>query len=182
MTIKIRLAKGAVCSVLSILAIVFNFDDNLNVSENGLMHIANAEGCRQQAYQCSAERWTIGLGHAIKVKAGEAWSEEEIAIAFIDDIENAETVVKRLITQPATQGEFDMMVSFVFNLGAGNFAKSTLLKKFNSGDKSACDEYLNWIFVSGKDCRKAESKCHGILSRRKIEAKVCKKGWSDAIR
>lgn len=173
-----KLAQGVVCSVLSILAIAFNIDDDLRVSENGMRHIANAEGCRQQAYQCSANRWSIGLGHAGEISEGEVWSEEDIATAFVKDVALAEAAVTRLITLPANQGEFDMMTSFVFNLGQGNFAKSTLLKKFNAGEnQAACNEYLRWVFVDGKDCRKSENKCGGIPARRSIETQVCLSGW-----
>lgn len=179
MSIKNTAIKGVVCSVMSILAIVFGLDNNLRVSEKGLAHIANTEGCRSQSYQCSAERWSIGMGHAIGVKEGEMWDETRIAKTFIEDVRIAENTVRRLIEKTPTQGELDMMTSFVFNLGRGNFAKSTLLKKFNEGDnKEACSEYLRWVYVSGKDCRKPESNCQGIPARREIEARVCLIGWS----
>ncbi len=63
MSLRNKAVKAAVCSVSAVLAIVFGIDDSLSVSENGLRHIANEEGCRTQAYQCSADVLTIGLGH-----------------------------------------------------------------------------------------------------------------------
>lgn len=178
MSLKTKAIQVAVCSVASVLAIVFTFNADLSVSANGLRHIANEEGCRLKAYQCSANVWTVGLGHTLGVTKHTRVTEHQAAEQFVESVATAEKEVKKRITQTPNQGEYDMMVSFVYNLGAGNFARSTLLKKFNQGDKvGACNEYLRWVFVNGKDCRLEQNNCSGIPERRSKEQHVCLNGW-----
>ncbi|OIN27385.1 lysozyme [Vibrio barjaei] len=174
MSLKTKAIQAVVCSVTSILAIVFTIDSELSVSENGLRHIANEEGCRLKSYQCSANVWTVGLGHTQGVTQKTRLTDQQVAEYFVTDIATAQRVVNKHISQTPSQGEYDMMVSFVYNLGAGNFARSTLLKKFNQGDRvGACNEYLRWVFVNGKDCRLEQNSCKGIAIRRKTEQKFC---------
>lgn len=178
MSIKSRAIKAATCSVVSVLAIVFNIDSDLSVSENGLRHIANEEGCRLKSYQCSANVWTVGLGHTKGVTKDTHITEKQAAESFVESVSAAERVVNKRITQTPNQGEYDMMVSFVYNLGAGNFAHSTLLKKFNRGDHiGACNEYPRWVFVNGKNCQLEKNNCAGIPKRRNKEQDVCLNGW-----
>ncbi|MBU2898045.1 lysozyme [Vibrio hepatarius] len=170
--------RFAICSVTSVLAIVFSLNTDLGVSKKGLQHIANQEGCRLTPYQCSANVWTAGLGHTKNMTESSVLNVQQVAEYFVIDVHEAEQIVKRRITEPATQGEYDMMVSFVFNLGAGNFTRSTLLKKFNQGNrKGACNEYSRWVFVNGKDCRIKGNDCAGISKRREKERSVCLYGW-----
>ncbi|MGF1909159.1 lysozyme [Vibrio kasasachensis] len=178
MSIKQRVITGAVCSVMAVLAVVFEKEPELKTSPQGLAHIADMEGCRLKAYQCSADKWTAGLGHTEGVKAGSQITIDQAADYFIQDVTKAERVVNRAITQKPTQGEYDMMVSFVFNLGAGNFKRSTLLKQFNTElNTQACNQYPRWVYVNGKDCRIEENDCEGIVTRRDIEQSVCLYGW-----
>ncbi len=60
-------------------------------------------------------------------------TEAECEQRLIHDLKDAEAEVKRSVTVPLTQGQYDALVSFVFNLGAGNFRSSTLLKRLNQG-------------------------------------------------
>jgi len=179
-SIKNRVITSTVCSVMAVLAIVFDGGSGLKTSDRGLEHVANQEGCRLAAYQCSANKWTAGLGHTRNIKEGTEITLEQAAEYFIEDVAKAEKVVTSAITKTPSQGEFDMMVSFVFNLGSGNFNRSTLLKKFNAGqNEQACNEYLRWVYVNGKDCRIAENNCRGIVTRRKQERNVCLNGWQN---
>lgn len=178
MSLKTKAIKGVVCSIASVLAIVFNIDSELRTSENGLRHVAGEEGCRLKPYQCSADVWTAGLGHTQGVNPEVRLTEQQVAEYFVEDIAAAERIVSKHITQTPSQGEFDMMVSFVYNLGAGNFAGSTLLKLFNQGDSiAACNQYPRWIYVNGKNCLIVESNCAGIPKRRNKEQHVCLNGW-----
>ncbi|EOW9290890.1 MAG: lysozyme [Vibrio sp.] len=178
MSLKSKATQVIVCSVTAVLAIVFNIDDELSVSENGLRHIANEEGCRLKAYQCSADRWTAGMGHTGGITASTLLTEQQVAEYFVKDVASAETFVKKHIKRKPSQAEYDMMVSFVFNLGAGNFQTSTLLRKFNQGDnQGACQQYPRWVYVNGKDCRIEESDCPGIPKRRDKEMNICLNGW-----
>lgn len=178
MNLKQKVITSTVCSVVAVLSIVFEQAPELKTSQQGLAHIANAEGCRLNAYQCSANKWTAGLGHTQNISPDAHITHRQAADYFIEDIQTAEQVVINAITQTPNQGEFDMMVSFVFNLGAGNFQRSTLLKKFNAGlNAQACNEYLRWVYVNGKNCHLKASQCSGIVSRRKVEKEVCLHGY-----
>lgn len=178
MSLKHKIITSSICSVMAVLVIVFDKAPYLKTSEKGLAHVANQEGCRLAAYQCSANKWTAGLGHTEGIKKNAQITLEQAADYFIHDVAKAEQVVSNAITKQASQGEFDMMVSFVFNLGAGNFKRSTLLRKFNAGQsEKACEEYLRWVYVNGKDCRLKASNCGGIVKRRKTEREVCLNGY-----
>ena len=166
------------CSVALILSLVFGMDNNLKTSEPGLMHVANLEGCRTQAYQCSADTWTTGIGHTTDVKQGDTVTHQQIAENFVSDVAYAERVVNQSLTQPVTQSQFDVMVSFVFNLGEGNFKQSTMLKLFNKNEPvKACEQFMRWVYVSGKNCNDKDSNCKGIVTRRQIERNACLNGW-----
>lgn len=178
MSLKTRAVQAVVCSVMAVLAIVVDKEPELKTSPKGLAHIANSEGCRLKAYQCSADKWTAGLGHTEGIKPNTTITLEQAADYFIKDVSEAEKVVDNIITKTPKQGEYDMMVSFVFNLGAGNFRRSTLLKQFNAGQNiKACYQYVRWVYVNGRDCRLEDNDCEGIVKRRAIEQDVCLYGW-----
>lgn len=82
-------------------------------------------------------------------------------------------VVRKYVTVPLSQGEFDALVDFTYNLGEGNFRKSTLLKKLNAGDYAgAANEFDKWVYTNGKDCRVKANKCYGIIKRRQWEREL----------
>ncbi|WP_418114386.1 lysozyme [Vibrio scophthalmi] len=178
MSLKQRVITSGICSVMAVLAVVFEKQPDLKTSPKGLAHIANMEGCRLKPYQCSADKWTNGLGNTDSVMPNSVITIEQASDDFIKNVAKAERVVNRTITQTPTQGEYDMMVSFVFNTGAGNFNRSTLLKQFNTElNTQACNQYARWVYVNGKDCRIEENDCEGIVNRREIEQNVCLYGW-----
>ncbi|AUI88146.1 lysozyme [Vibrio azureus] len=173
-----NLISKTVCSVAVVLSIVFTLSPNMQTSQQGLAHIANLEGCRTQAYQCSADVWTIGLGHTTGVKQGDVATKEQIARHFVADIQTAEKTVNQYLTADVTQAQFDVLVSFVFNLGAGNFKRSTMLKLFNQNQPlKACREFSRWVYVNGKNCNDPDSQCSGVVKRRAIEQQACLNGW-----
>ncbi|KJY83288.1 lysozyme [Vibrio galatheae] len=179
MSLKQKAITSVVCSVVALLGVVTSKAPELTTSEQGLAHILDMEGCRLKAYQCSADRWTIGAGHAHGVNQGDTITLDQAADYFIEDVAKAEKVVKKAITQTPNQGEFDMMVSFVFHMGSGNFQRSTLLKKFNAGlNAPACEQYLRWVYVNGQSCHDPKADCEGIVSRRQVERDVCLTGWN----
>ncbi len=170
--------KAIVCSVSLVLGIVANMDTDLKTSPQGLAHIANQEGCRSMPYKCSAGTLTDGLGNTKNVVPGQAKSNEQIAEDFVRNVGDAEDVVNKHLKVSVTQAQFDVMVSFVYNLGRGNFRTSTLLRKFNDGyGTRACREFLRWVYVNGKNCHLEESNCPGIVKRRQVEYKACLNGW-----
>ncbi len=167
-----------VCAVGVILGIVAGTNHTLQTSPAGLAHIANLEGCRNNAYRCSAETWTNGIGHTSNVTKNSVVNNEQIADNFIYDVAHAERVVNKYLKVEVTQAKFDVMVSFVFNLGSGNFRRSTLLKKMNKKQFiSACKELKRWVYVNAKSCHNPENNCSGIVARRSIETSACLNGW-----
>lgn len=118
---------------------------------NGLNIIKEFEGLRLQAYKCPADRWTIGYGHTAGVSANDVITEAQAISLLCQDVAESERAVNHYVHGPLTQNQFDALVSFVFNLGVGNFRTSTLLKKLNAGDNDgAAQEFGRWIHAGGK--------------------------------
>lgn len=133
------------------------------VSERGLNLIKLFEGLRLRAYQCSAGVWTIGYGHTACVRPDNIICQEQAEIFLRQDVTLSENAIRRLVSEPLSQNQFDALVSFVFNLGTGNFATSTLLKRLNEGDyNGAAEEFPRWVYAGGK-------KLSGLIKRREAE-------------
>ncbi|NUW71406.1 lysozyme [Vibrio mediterranei] len=161
-----------------IVGIVVGTHTELRTSKQGLEHIFDVEGCRSKAYQCSANKWTIGVGHASNVSQEQTVTNQEIADYYAMDIKTAESTVDKLVKVPVAQYQYDMFVSFVFNLGSGNFSRSTMLKRINENNiVAACNEFPKWVYVNRKNCNDKESNCYGIVHRREIEKNICLNGY-----
>ncbi|MBS1205286.1 MAG: Phage related lysozyme [Proteobacteria bacterium] len=118
---------------------------------HGLTIIKEFEGLRLRAYQCSANVWTIGYGHTAGVGVDDIITEDQAISLLHQDVAESERAVNQYVHVPLTQNQFDALVSFVFNLGIGNFCTSTLLKKLNTEDYTgAAGEFLRWVNASGK--------------------------------
>jgi lysozyme len=150
-------------------------NDTLQLSAAGAALIKSFEACMDQdgpdqyrAYTCPAGVLTIGWGHTNafgrSFGAGDVWTAAECDAAFDADMGQAEASVRRLVEVPLTQGQFDALVSFAYNCGAGNLAGSTLLKLLNQGDyEGAALEFPKWTHGAGKVLP-------GLVRRRAAEA------------
>lgn len=122
------------------------------ISSNGIELVKRFEGLHRvqpdgmvSAYRCPAGRWTIGYGSTRGIRSGVKLTQEECEERLIEDLHDAEAIVKRNVLVPLSQYQFDALVSWVFNLGEGNLRSSTLLKKLNRGDYQAIPEQiLRW--------------------------------------
>lgn len=124
----------------------------MKTSEEGKRFIKEKEGLRLEAYRCSGGILTIGYGHTAGVVPGMIINKIQAEKFFLEDLEQkAESIINRLVKVPLTQGQYDALVSFVFNLGAGNLMKSTLLKLLNAGDYAgAAGQFERWNKSGGK--------------------------------
>jgi lysozyme len=144
--------------------------------------IQQSEGCAKkradgtyEAYPdpgSGGDPWTIGWGSTgPDIKKGTVWTQRQCDDRFESHVaEFAEGVAKAIGSAPTTQGQFDAMVSFAYNVGLGALAKSTLLKKHKAGDHAgAAAEFAKWNKAAGKVL-------NGLVKRRAAEASLYRGG------
>lgn len=138
----------------------------MRTSDNGIELVKRYEGYREQAYRCPAGVWTIGYGHTANVHEGQTCTREQAERWLREDLRSAENAVNVLEpSRPLRQCEFDALVSFVYNLGTGNFSGSTLRRKVlaNPDNPTIRDEFEKWIYADGRIQP-------GLVTRREAEA------------
>lgn len=143
----------------------------MNASDNCLALIRDSEGFSATPYKCPAGVWTIGFG-STRYPGGAHVAESDPAITIdqANDILAAtlrveyEGAVKRYVTVPLNQNQFDALVDFAYNAGAQNLRTSTLLRKLNVGDyDGAANEFGRWVNGGGRVLP-------GLVKRRDKEA------------
>jgi spore coat assembly protein SafA len=136
----------------------------MSLSPRGLNLIKGFEGLRLRAYQDSAGVWTIGYGHTAGVRPGDRISQAQAEAFLRHDTGWAQQAVRDKVKVPLTQGQFDALTSFTFNLGAGALHGSTLLRKLNAGNYAgARAEFGKWVHAGGQ-------RLEGLVRRRAAEA------------
>ncbi|EIC0165246.1 lysozyme [Salmonella enterica subsp. enterica serovar Kinondoni] len=134
----------------------------------GMELIEASEGLSLRMYRDPAGLWTIGYGHLIKPdeKIGRKIKIKEAEDLLRKDLKQAEKIIQSVVTVELSQNQFDALVALVFNIGSGNFRKSTLLKYLNQGDYSkAADQFLVWDKAGGR-------KLPGLTHRREVERNI----------
>ncbi len=144
----------------------------MHLSARGLALLKQFEGCKLTPYKDSAGLWTIGYGHLIgdgkSLPEGAKYklTQKQADLLLKYDIIPREKAVVRLCPVKLTQNEFDALVSFVYNLGAGALQRSTLRQKLNRGDKiGAAKVLLKYNRAGGKVV-------NGLVKRRLAEYKL----------
>ena len=147
----------------------------MKASKSAYVLIHTFEGCRLHAYKCPSGVWTIGWGHTVGVYEGMTITREQANellkkdVAIFEDhlnyalgLDDAGRMPNGL---PISQHQFDALLSFTFNIGTGNLARSTLLRKVkaNPKDPSIRGEFSRWCYGGGK-------RLSGLVRRRKMEA------------
>lgn len=113
--------------------------------------ITTYEGLRLEAYKDPVGVWTICYGSTKNVQPGQVATLQECENRLGEDMEEAANAVRRYVQHPITQEQFDALVDFTFNLGAGNLKNSTLLRKLNAGDcYGAAEEFRRWVYARGQ--------------------------------
>lgn len=126
-------------------------DKPRKTSERGLSLIKKYEGLRTNAYLCPANVWTIGYGHTKGVRQGMMISHKDADKLLEQDLRYFESAVTSAVTVEISQNQFDALVSFAFNVGAGAFKGSTLLSLLNRKHYiSAAEQFLRWTRGGGK--------------------------------
>lgn len=139
------------------------------ISDSGLRLIVQFEGIKTRAYPDPAtggEPWTIGVGHTGGVKPGDVCTDEEAMDWLREDCAEAEKTIDELVEVELTQAQRDALISFVFNVGAGNFKASTLLRLINAGNmEAASKQFMRWDKAAGRVMA-------GLTKRRAAESQL----------
>ena len=138
--------------------------NNLTYSKDGLTLTEQFEGCRLVAYQDQVGVWTIGYGHTGSgVVSGLTITQDQAEDLLTSDVAASAAYVNAAVMVELQQNEFDALVDFVFNLGRGAFAGSTLLKNLNAGQfDAAAAQFDLWDHAGGQVVA-------GLLRRRQAE-------------
>jgi lysozyme len=136
----------------------------MQMSVAGLELLKRSEGFRAAVYR-DANGYSVGYGH--RLRGGETFpegvTEAEAEQILRADVASAEAAVARLVRVPVTQGQFDALVDFCYNLGSTRLGSSTLLTLLNGGHSAtAALQLLRWDHVGGA----ADA---GLLARRRQE-------------
>ena len=139
-----------------------------HITQEGLDLIKRFEGFSPTIYICPAGYPTIGYGHVVrdgeKDRFAAGIDQEEGEELLRRDVCWAERGVLRLINVPLTDGQFDALVSFTFNLGTGALQQSTLRRKVNREEHAQVPrEFMRWVWARGK-------KLKGLQRRRLAES------------
>jgi lysozyme len=138
----------------------------MNYSKTGLALTESFEGLKLTSYQDSVGVWTIGYGHTNGVQQGQTITMQQAEAFLVADVAWAVAFVNHVLTVLVTQGEFDALVDFVFNLGSGTLAHSTLLQLVNSGNfAAAANEFEKFDHAGGVVVA-------GLLRRRVAEKQI----------
>lgn len=136
----------------------------------GIPTIKKFEGLRLNAYKCPAGVWTIGFGSTFyengsKVSEGDKITIDRADKLLIEIVQKFEISVRSLVKSKINDNQLGSLTSFAFNVGVGNFKKSTLLKKVNANpnDPTIRNEFMRWTRGGGKVLK-------GLVTRREAEA------------
>lgn len=142
----------------------------MKTGSKGIELIKLFEGFKAEAYLCPANVWTIGYGTTSGVKRGQTVTIKEAEDLLQKDLVKFENTVNSAVKVKLTQDQFDALVSFVYNVGPGNFRSSTLLSLLNQGDYASVPfQMARWNRANGRVLA-------GLTRRRKAEGDLFRTG------
>jgi lysozyme len=141
------------------------------VDDAGIALIKQFEGLHLTPYLCPGRVWSIGYGHTRSVQAGMRITPAQAGQLLDGDVRTTAAVVQKLVTVPLNDNQFAALVSFAFNIGTGNFQRSTLLKLLNRGwYQQVPAQMVRWNRANGEVMG-------GLSRRRAAEAQL----WNSPV-
>ena len=132
--------------------------------------ITSFEGTRHHAYPDQIGVTTICVGHTHGVKPGDTATQIQCDKYLVDDLAESYATVKNHLTHPQPDTRVAALVDFTYNVGAGTFIRSSVLRKINAGDiRGGCDALKKYVFAGGR-------RLPGLVRRRIAERELCLKG------
>lgn len=140
----------------------------LVLSAAGLVGIVQWEGYSSTAYvPVPGDVPTIGFGTTAGVKPGDTITPQAALVRALADVSKFEGALRECVRVPLHQWEYDVAVSFSYNVGSKAFCSSTLVRKWNAGDyEGGCNELLRWVYAGGR-------RVQGLVNRRERERQAC---------
>ena len=137
----------------------------MKASDVLMAKLKELEEYRDRAYLCPAGVWTIGYGHTRGVRRGQRCTRGEADRWLREDLAPVEAWCSG-VEELRTQGRFDAVADFCFNLGIGAFKGSTLYRKIRGGraDGEIQAEFRRWVYAGGRVMP-------GLVRRREWEAR-----------
>ena len=151
----------------------------MQISAAGVDFIKSWEGFEARAYRDGAGVWTIGYGHTEGFRDGafgpDAVITLQAATALLEkDLAPREKAVGDAVTVALEQYEFDALTSLLFNIGAGGFRRSTVLRRLNQGDREGAGAaFLMWNKITVDGTLRTS---FGLTRRRQAESALFLKG------
>lgn len=143
------------------------------ITDIGLRMLKTYEGYGGKVYQDAVGYWTIGWGHL--VKPGDPFhpygpvkeiTQEQAEVLLRADSEEAQQAVRNYVRVPLTDNQFDALTSLAFNIGTGNFSRSSVLAALNAGDyEQAANSFMQYVYAKGQVLP-------GLIKRRQHEQSV----------
>ena len=149
----------------------------MEISQKGLELITSFEGYHRKlpngdctTYYCPAGVLTIGFGCTEGIKEGEVWTRQQAMERFRSELAKHEAAVTQAVTVPMTQGAYDALVSFSYNLGVAGMKGSSIVKLLNAGKPEEAAK-LFALYNKARDKRtKRLVVLPGLVRRRAAEA------------
>lgn len=175
MRFKQKLVTAVVSAVVAT-PVVMQMPNVMTVSPEGVQAVKVHEALRLAPYYDAVKIPTICYGSTLGVSMQTpVHTEKECEARLAKDLNQHEDAVRYNVKVPLTQGQYDALVSFTFNVGNTAFRKSTLLRKVNAGQcLEAGAEFDRWVYAKGK-------RLNGLVYRRAAERAEWDKGcaaWS----
>ena len=125
------------------------------------------------------DRPTVGFGSTLDeagnpVKMGDTITPQKAVARSLAHIAKDETALKRCVTGPLSQTEYDVLIDAAYQYGPATVCKSSMVRHINAGEYTqACQAYARYRFVAGRDCYVRSNGCYGVYLRSQERVAKC---------